>query len=338
MEKVLITGGAGYIGSHTCLELIKLGYDILVIDNLSNGNIEAIKRVERITGKTISFFKIDLRNYSDLNYLFTKYNINSVIHFAGYKAVGESVANPLLYYSNNIVSSINLMEIMQKYNVNNIVFSSSCTVYGNPDEVPVKETNKLKPVNPYGRSKLMVEKILRDYFNSNSKLSVTILRYFNPIGAHPSGKIGENPKGIPNNLLPFISKVAVGSIDKLKIFGGDYDTKDGTGVRDYLHVVDLAKAHILAIEQLTRSINAFNIYNLGTGKGYSVLEIIKTFETISGKKIPYEITARRPGDVDKTYADPSLANKELNWKAEKTLKDMCSDIWKWQQHNPNGYS
>ncbi len=337
-QKVLVTGGAGYIGSHTCLELVELGYDITVIDNLSNGNYEAIKRVEEITGKVIPFFEIDLRNYADLDRLFSEHLFKYVIHFAGYKAVGESVENPLLYYSNNVLSSINLLQVMKKYNVNDIVFSSSCTVYGKPKKVPVKETDNLEPTNPYGRSKLMVENILKDYCESNQSLNVTILRYFNPIGAHPSGKIGEDPKGIPNNLLPFISKVAIGLIEKLNVFGGDYDTKDGTGVRDYLHVVDLANAHVMAIDNLTNSNRRFNVYNLGTGEGYSVLEIIKTFEKVSGKKISYEIIERRAGDVDKTYADPSLANKELNWKAERNLQDMCKDIWEWQLCNPNGYS
>lgn len=335
---VLVTGCAGYIGSHTCLELLDRGFNVLGIDNLANGNIKAIQKVEDLTGEDINFYNIDLRDENSLCKVFKDNVIDAVIHFAGYKAVGESVENPLLYYSNNVSSSVNLLCAMQKYNVQNIVFSSSCTVYGKPDSVPVKESDNLSPTNPYGRSKLMVEKILNDHYKSNNSLSVSVLRYFNPIGAHPSGEIGEGPTGIPNNLLPYISRVAAGQIKKLKIFGDNYDTHDGTGVRDYIHVVDLARAHIVALEELMETDSIFKTYNLGTGKGYSVLDVVHTFEKVSGNCVAYEITSRRPGDIDKTFADPSKANKELGWKAQKGLEEMCKDMWNWQENNPKGYN
>jgi len=334
---VLVTGGAGYIGSHTCVELLEQGYNVVAIDNLANGNARAIERVEAITGKKVPFYVADLRNNDSLDQVFSEHQIDDVIHFAGYKAVGESVEKPLLYYSNNVSATVTLLEVMQKHEVRNFVFSSSCTVYGNPDQVPVKETDTLAPTNPYGRSKRMVEQILEDFWRANENFSVTILRYFNPIGAHPSGLIGEDPDGIPNNLLPFVSRVAAGKLDSLNVFGGDYDTKDGTGVRDYIHVIDLAKAHITALEELQKAKHLKEIYNLGTGRGYSVLEVVEAFEKVSETKIPYSITERRPGDVDETYADPRKANEELGWSADKDLKEMCSDMWNWQVKNPSGY-
>lgn len=339
MSKVLVTGGAGYIGSHTCLELVNRGYEVVVIDNLINGNLEALKRIEEMTGHSILFFQVDLQNKKDLEEVFNKYEISSVIHFAGYKAVGESVENPLMYYSNNVSASITLLEVMAEHHIENIVFSSSCTVYGKPVTVPVKETDELAPTNPYGRSKFMVEQILRDSFQAVSSLSVSILRYFNPIGAHPSGQIGEDPAGIPNNLLPYVSRVAAGHLEKLQIFGDDYDTRDGTGVRDYIHVVDLAQAHIMALEELLSSKNSIcEIYNLGTGRGYSVLDVVEAFKEVSGKEVAYRITDRRSGDVGKTFADPTKANNQLGWVAKKDLKEMCRDMWHWQEKNPIGYS
>ena len=333
----MVTGGAGYIGSHTCVELLEQGYKVIAIDNLANGNARAIERVEAISGENVPFYAGDLRNSDSLDQVFSEHKIDNVIHFAGYKAVGESVENPLLYYSNNVSATVTLLEIMQKHEVRNFVFSSSCTVYGNPDQVPVKETDTLAPTNPYGRSKRMVEQILEDFWRANENFSVTILRYFNPIGAHPSGLIGEDPDGIPNNLLPFVSRVAAGKLDSLNVFGGDYDTKDGTGVRDYIHVVDLAKAHITALDELQKAQHVKEIYNLGTGRGYSVLEVVEAFEKVSETEIPYSITERRPGDVDETYADPRKANEELGWSADKDLKEMCSDMWNWQVKNPSGY-
>lgn len=336
-KNILVTGAAGYIGSHTCVELLENEYSVIAIDNLANGQMEAISRVERITGKSIRFYKGDLRDEEILKSVFLENKIDAVIHFAGYKAVGESVENPLLYYSNNLSATITLLRNMQIQNVRNFVFSSSCTVYGKPNTVPVAEDAALIPTNPYGRSKLMVENLLHDCWNADPTLSATILRYFNPIGAHPSGLIGEDPEGIPNNLLPYISRVAVGRIDKLSVFGGDYDTKDGTGVRDYIHVVDLARAHVAALNEVLKNDHNFEYYNLGTGRGYSVLEVIKAFERASNKNIQYEITNRRPGDVSATYANPEKANKKLGWAANMDLNKMCSDIWNWQVKNPGGY-
>jgi len=337
MEEILVTGGAGYIGSHTCVKLIEEGYRVIVADNLSNGNAESLKRAEEITGSDIPLFEVDLRDRRALEKLFSDYDIASVVHFAGYKAVGESVEKPLLYYSNNVSTTVTLLEVMQNHGTKNMVFSSTCTVYGKPENIPVDESAKLNPANPYGRSKLMVEKILRDNFNARPEMSVSVLRYFNPIGAHPSGIMGEDPSGIPDNLLPYVSRVAAGQLERLQIFGDDYDTEDGTGVRDYIHIMDLAGAHVEALAELEPHDRFFEIYNLGTGRGYSVLEVVKTFETVSGRKIPYEITDRRPGDIDKTYADPSKANEKLGWSADQDLEEMCKDMWHWQKKNPNGY-
>lgn len=336
---ILVTGAAGYIGSHTCFELLDRGYNVVAVDNLVNGNREALQRVKEVTGNDIHFFKADLRDASTLERIFEEQPIDAVIHFAGYKAVGESVEDPLLYYSNNVSASVTLLSVMKEYDIYNIVFSSSCTVYGKPESVPVKETDSMAPTNPYGRSKLMVEEILRDSYKALPSLSVSILRYFNPIGAHPSGRIGEDPDGIPNNLLPYVSRVAAGQLEELKIFGDNYDTHDGTGVRDYIHVMDLARAHISALEELLNGSGSnCKTYNLGTGKGYSVLDVVKAFEQVSNREVPYKITDRRPGDIDKTFADPTKANKQLGWTAQKELKEMCQDMWYWQQQNPNGYS
>lgn len=331
-----MTGGTGYIGSHTCVELLNEGYKVIIIDNLSNSKAEVVKRIEEITNKNVKFYKIDILDREALDCVFAKNNIKAVIHFAGLKAVGESVKMPLKYFHNNIIGTLVLCDVMQKYKVKNIVFSSSATVYGNPETVPIKEDFPLKAINPYGQTKLMIEKILRYIYNADKKWGISLLRYFNPIGAHESGKIGEDPNGVPNNLMPLITQVALGRVDKLNIFGDDYDTHDGTGVRDYIHVVDLAKGHLKALNKIliTKNISA---YNLGTGIGYSVLEVINKFEKVTGKKIPYSITKRRPGDIAKIYADATKAYVELGWKAEKNLLDMCRDVWNWQVCNPNGY-
>ncbi|RKD21953.1 UDP-glucose 4-epimerase [Caminicella sporogenes DSM 14501] len=334
---ILITGGAGYIGSHTCVELLKVGYDIVVVDNFFNSKPEVLKRIKEITGKEFKFYEVDILDREGLEKVFSKNNIEAVIHFAGLKAVGESVEIPLKYYHNNITGTIILCEVMQKYGVKKMVFSSSATVYGKPKSVPITEDFPLGAINPYGRTKLMIEEILRDVYISDNDWSIVLLRYFNPIGAHESGRIGEDPNGIPNNLMPYITQVAVGKREKLNIFGNDYDTHDGTGVRDYIHVVDLAKGHLKALEKImaTKGIDA---YNLGTGVGYSVLDIVKSFERVTGQKIPYIITERREGDIDKCYADPTKAYKELGWKAKKNIEDMCKDSWNWQKNNPDGYS
>jgi UDP-glucose 4-epimerase len=333
---ILITGGAGYIGSHTCIELLNAGYDLIVLDNLSNSKIDSLDRVKEITGKKITFYKVDLLNREDVENVFKKHHIDAVIHFAGLKAVGESVRLPLFYYQNNIIGTLNLCDVMKQYGVKNLVFSSSATVYGNPDGVPISEEFPLATTNPYGRTKLMIEEILRDLYISDTSWSIALLRYFNPVGAHKSGRIGENPKGIPNNLMPFITQVAVGKLRQLQVFGDDYQTIDGSGVRDYLHVVDLAVGHLKALEKVT-STNGVEAYNLGTGTGYSVLEIIATFEKVTGIKIPYKIVDRRPGDVDICYANPTKAKKKLGWVASKGLEEMCRDAWRWQKQNPNGY-
>lgn len=335
---ILVTGCAGYIGSHACVELLEQDYNVVGIDNFANGHRKAIDRIEEITGKQVTFYEADIRDSLALANIFQQEKIDAVIHFAGYKAVGESVEKPMLYYSNNVAGTINLLKAMKQFKVSHIVFSSSCTVYGNPETVPVTEGDSLAPTNPYGRSKLMVEQVLQDYFKASDGLSVSILRYFNPIGAHPSGKIGEDPKGIPNNLLPYIACVAVGKLNNLQIFGSDYDTKDGTGVRDYIHVVDLVKAHIYALEELMEQESMHEIYNLGTGQGYSVLDVIGAFEKASGKKIPYEFTERRPGDVDKTFSNPSKANQKSKWVAQRNLDDMCANMWNWQKQNPDGFN
>ena len=334
--KILVTGGAGYIGSHTCVELLNAGYDIVVLDNLCNSSEKSLNVVKEITGKDFPFYKVDLLDYDAVEKVFEENKIDAVIHFAGLKAVGESVSIPITYYHNNITGTLNLVDIMQKHNVFNIVFSSSATVYGMPKTVPITEDFPLSTTNPYGSTKLMIERILEDIHTSNPKWSITLLRYFNPIGAHKSGKMGEDPKGIPNNLLPYIAQVAVGKLEYVHVFGNDYPTKDGTGVRDYIHVVDLALGHIKAIEKKA-NIPGVHIYNLGTGNGYSVLEIVKAFSKACGKELPYKIEARRPGDIAECYADPSKALNELGWKATRGIAEMCEDSWRWQSNNPNGY-
>lgn len=333
---VLVTGGAGYIGSHTCVELLAAGYDVVVADNLSNSKEEALKRVQEISGKPLKFYRVDLLDKPALEEIFKKESIDAVVHFAGLKAVGESVSIPLRYYHNNITGTLTLCELMQKYQVKKLVFSSSATVYGDPHTVPITEEFPLSATNPYGRTKLMIEEILRDLYTADQTWNIAILRYFNPIGAHPSGKIGEDPNGIPNNLVPYITQVAVGKLKTLGVFGNDYETPDGTGVRDYIHVVDLALGHLRALEKL-QSKPGVVTYNLGTGKGYSVLEVVKAFSGVIGRDIPYHIAARRPGDIAMCYADPGNANREMGWTAARGLEEMCSDSWRWQQNNPQGY-
>ena len=341
--KILITGGAGYIGSHTLISLSKAGYDFIVFDNLSNSSKKSIKRVEKIIKKTIAFEKGDIRNKKDLNKVFKKYKIDSVIHFAGLKAVGESVSEPLKYYDNNIVGTLRLLEVMKKHNCKKIVFSSSATVYNEVDAqnyTPLKENFPTgATTNPYGRTKYFIEEILKDLYISDPEFKIAILRYFNPVGAHESGTIGEDPNGIPNNLMPFITQTAVGKRDFLSVFGGDYPTPDGTGVRDYIHVVDLADAHVKALDYLnSKSYTILNsTFNIGTGIGYSVLDMIKAFEKASSKNIAYKIVDRRAGDISTCYSDPSFAKEILNWEAKKSIDDMCKDSWKWQSLNPNGY-
>ncbi len=334
--KILVTGGAGYIGSHTCVELLNKDYDIVVLDNLSNSSEESLIRVKKITGRSFDFYKTDLLDSDGIKGVFLDHKIDAVIHFAGLKAVGESVSIPLRYFHNNITGTLNLLLAMKDAHVKNIVFSSSATVYGDPASLPIKEDFPLSATNPYGRTKLMIEEILQDLFRSDHTWNIALLRYFNPVGAHSSGDIGENPAGIPNNLMPYISRVAMGSLAEVNVFGNDYDTPDGTGVRDYIHVVDLALGHIKTLPKLFTH-PGIVIYNLGTGRGYSVLEMIKGLEAASGKKIPYKITPRRPGDVAACWADPSKALEELSWKAEKTLLDMCKDTWNWQKKNPEGF-
>ncbi|MFZ3588992.1 UDP-glucose 4-epimerase GalE [Bacillus sp. DJP31] len=333
---ILVTGGAGYIGTHTCIELQNAGYEIIVVDSFANSKQEALTRVEEITGKKIKFYNVDLLDREALEKVFSENRIESVIHFAGLKAVGESVSIPLHYYHNNITGTLILAEVMQKFGVYKMVFSSSATVYGMPKQVPISEDFHLHATNPYGRTKLMIEEILGDLYVSNKDWSIALLRYFNPIGAHESGRIGEDPNGIPNNLMPFITQVAVGKLNELKVFGSDYTTVDGTGVRDYIHVVDLAKGHLKALEKVNNS-NGVEAYNLGTGKGYSVLEMVHAFEEASGKKVPYSLVDRRPGDIAECFADPTKAKAELGWEAEKGLEEMCKDSWKWQSSNPEGY-
>lgn len=337
MKNILVTGGAGYIGSHTCVELLNAGYGVIVMDNYSNSKPEALQRVKEITKKDLKFYKVDLLDKAGLEKIFSENKIDAVIHFAGLKAVGESVSIPLRYYQNNIAGTLILCEVMQKYNVKNMVFSSSATVYGDPASVPITENFPLSATNPYGRTKLFIEDILRDLYVSDKEWSVALLRYFNPIGAHESGRIGEDPNEIPNNLMPYITQVAVGKLKELGVFGSDYPTVDGSGVRDYIHVVDLAIGHIKAVEKVLNSKGTI-AYNLGTGKGESVLEVVKAFENATGKKVPYVIKARRPGDVAASYADASKAEKELGWKATRGIEDMCKDSWRWQSNNPNGYT
>jgi UDP-glucose-4-epimerase len=334
--KILLTGGAGFIGSHTCVELIKQGYEVIIADNFCNSKPQVIKRLKEITGEEIKTYHTDVCDKEALDKIFFENKIDAVIHFAGLKAVGESVVLPLSYYRNNIDSTLTLLEVMAKYEVNHIVFSSSATVYGIPDTVPLVETMHTGCTNPYGWTKLMIEQILTDAAKANPNLSAILLRYFNPIGAHESGKIGEDPQDIPNNLLPYVSQIAVGKLNKLRVFGNDYSTKDGTGVRDYIHVVDLAKGHAKALHYAQENKGA-QVFNLGTGVGYSVLEIVKAFEKVNGVSIPYEIVERRPGDIAECYADPKKAKEVLGWEAELTLEDMCRDTWRWQKNNPNGY-
>ncbi len=334
--KILVTGGAGYIGSHTVIELLGKGYEVVIVDNFYNSHPEVLERIKDLSGKDFKFYEIDLLDKNALKKVFEENKIDSVIHFAGYKAVGESVEKPLMYYHNNLTSTFILCEVMKEYGVKNIVFSSSATVYGLSNISPLKEDLPLSTTNPYGTTKLFIEQILRDLYISDKDWSIALLRYFNPIGAHISGRIGENPNGIPNNLMPFITQVAVGKREKLSVFGNDYDTVDGTGVRDYIHVVDLAKGHIKALEK-HMDFKGVEAYNLGTGKGVSVLELVNTFEKVNGVKIPYTISDRRPGDIATCFADASKAKKELGWEAEKTIEDMCKDSWNWQKNNPQGY-
>lgn len=334
---ILVTGGAGYIGSHTCVELLNQGYGVVVIDNLVNSSEKSLARVEKITGKPVTFYKEDVRNREVLDHIFDKHDINCVIHFAGLKAVGESVAMPLEYYDNNLFSTVRLCEAMRDHGVKNIVFSSSATVYSGDNEVPLRETSKTGMcTNPYGWTKYMSEQILRDTSLAVDDFTVSLLRYFNPIGAHPSGLIGEDPRGIPNNLMPYISQVAIGRRDHLSVYGNDYDTHDGTGVRDYIHVVDLARGHVAAINYM-QDHRGENVFNLGTGTGYSVLDMVNAFERVTGKKIPYEIVARRPGDLATVYSSPDKSAELLGWKAQYDLDDMCRDTWNWQSNNPMGY-
>ena len=334
---ILVTGGAGYIGSHTCVELLEAGYEVVVVDNLYNASEKSLERVKEITGKDLTFYKADILDKEALEAIFEKENIESVIHFAGYKAVGESVAKPIEYYHNNITGTLMLCDVMRKYGVKNIVFSSSATVYGDPAFIPItEECPKGKITNPYGQTKSMLEQVLTDVHVSDPEWNVILLRYFNPIGAHKSGKIGEDPKGIPNNLVPYVAQVAIGKRPCLGVFGNDYDTPDGTGVRDYIHVVDLAKGHVAAIKKLEEKKGVL-VYNLGTGKGYSVLDVVKAFGKACGKEIPYEIKERRPGDIATCYADPTKAKEELGWAAEYGIDEMCADSWRWQSMNPNGY-
>ncbi len=336
--KILVTGGTGYIGSHTIVELLEAGHDVVALDNLSNSSELVLERIKMITGKQVKFYKADIRNKAALEKVFKNENIEAVIHFAGLKAVGESVAKPWMYYENNITGTLTLLGVMTKYNVKNIIFSSSATVYGNPAFVPItEECPKGMCSNPYGWTKWMLEQIMADMQAADKEWNVVLLRYFNPIGAHPSGLIGEEPNGIPNNLMPYITQVAVGKREELGVFGNDYKTHDGTGVRDYIHVVDLAKGHLLALKKLKKG-SGLSVYNLGTGKGYSVLDVVTNFEKANKIKIPYSIKPRRAGDIDTCYASADKAKKELGWKAKYDIKRMCKDSWNWQSNNPNGFS
>ena len=336
---ILVTGGAGFIGSHTCVELLNAGYEVVVVDNLYNASEKALEREEQITGKKVTFYEADILDRDALNAIFDKEQVESVIHFAGYKAVGESVRKPIEYYYNNITGTLILCDVMRKHNVKNIVFSSSATVYGDPAFIPItEECPKGKITNPYGQTKGMLEQVLTDIYVSDPEWKVVLLRYFNPIGAHKSGLIGEDPKGIPNNLVPYVAQVAIGKLKCLGVFGNDYDTPDGTGVRDYIHVVDLAKGHVAAIKKVEETEPGVLIYNLGTGKGYSVLDVVHAFEKACGKEIPYEIKPRRAGDIATCYADPTKAKNELGWVAQYGIEEMCEDSWRWQTMNPNGYA
>jgi UDP-glucose 4-epimerase len=333
---ILVTGGAGYIGSHTCLELLNSGYDVIVVDNLSNSKRASLDRVQELTSKKITFYQVNILDREALTDVFSRHPVHAVIHFAGFKAVGESVSVPLKYFHNNVSGTLVLLDVMQQHAVKNIVFSSSATVYGDVKIVPLKEDFPLSAINPYGRTKLMIEDILRDLYRAESDWNIVILRYFNPVGAHPSGRIGEDPNGIPNNLMPYVAQVAVGKFPFVRVWGNDYPTPDGTGVRDYIHVMDLASGHTMALDKLATKPGLVT-YNLGTGRGYSVMEVIKAFENNCGRPIPYQIFDRRPGDVPTSYSDATKANRELGWSARKTLDDMCRDAWRWQSQNPNGY-
>ncbi len=333
---ILVTGGAGYIGSHTTLELLEAGYDVVVVDNLVNSSVQSLERVASLTGKTPVFYRIDLNDYQALLSVFTAHKIDAIIHFAGLKAVGESTEQPLHYYQNNLGSTLTLLSVMRQVGVNKLVFSSSATVYGDPTTLPITEAAPRSATNPYGHTKLMIEQILHDMAATGRGWCFTALRYFNPVGAHPSGQIGEDPSGMPNNLLPFISQVAVGKRQQLQVFGDDYDTPDGTGVRDYIHVVDLAKAHLAALQQIDHP-DDYKVYNIGTGQGTSVLELLHAFEQAATVTIPYQVVHRRPGDIASCYADASLAATELDWHAKLTIHDACRDAWRWQTQNPNGY-
>jgi len=334
--RVLVTGGAGYIGSHTCVELLEAGYGVVVLDNLANSSAESVNRVQEITGKKMVLHKVDLLDRQAVTTVFEEEPIDAVIHFAGLKAVGESVEMPLNYYQNNVSGTLVLMEVMKDYGVKDLVFSSSACVYGDPQTVPITEEFPLQPTNPYGQTKVMIEQILKDLHVADPSHNMVLLRYFNPVGAHPSGRIGEDPLGIPNNLVPYIAQVAGGKLAELSVYGNDYPTDDGTGVRDYIHVMDLAGGHVKALEKLAEKPGVV-IYNLGTGRGNSVLEMVGAFEKASGKKVPYKIVGRRPGDIACCYADPTRAERELSWKAARDIDEMCSDTWRWQSGNPNGY-
>jgi UDP-glucose 4-epimerase len=338
MKTILVTGGAGYIGSHTCVELLANGYEVVVVDNLSNSHHEALKRVQEIAGRSVAFHQVDVRDRTALLEVFSRHPVDAVIHFAGLKAVGESVAKPLSYYDNNVSGTLVLCEVMAERGVHALVFSSSATVYGDPASVPIREDFPTSATNPYGRSKLMVEEILRDLQRASPDWRIALLRYFNPVGAHESGRIGEDPNGIPNNLMPYISQVAVGKLERLSVFGDDYATPDGTGVRDYIHVMDLAAGHVKALQRLAGGAAELLTVNLGTGRGYSVLEMVRAFERASGRPVPFQIVGRRPGDIGACYADPSLAEKLLSWKAVRGLEEMCRDAWRWQSNNPTGYA
>ncbi|HRQ57935.1 MAG TPA: UDP-glucose 4-epimerase GalE [Azoarcus taiwanensis] len=338
MATVLVTGGAGYIGSHTCVELMAAGHEVVVVDNLCNSRQEALERVARIAGRPVSaFYRADVRDRGSLREVFGAHRIDAVVHFAALKAVGESVSDPLRYYDNNIVGTIALAEVMAECDVTRLVFSSSATVYGDPATVPIREDFPTSATNPYGWSKWMMERVLTDLALADARWRVVLLRYFNPVGAHPSGLIGEDPAGVPNNLMPFVAQVAVGLRDALQVFGGDYPTRDGTGVRDYIHVVDLAKGHVKAIERLDE-LGSTTCVNLGTGQGYSVLEVVRAFERAAGRAVPYRVVARRAGDVAECWADPALAQRLLGWRAERGLEEMCEDAWRWQSLNPRGYA
>ena len=332
---VLVAGGAGYIGSHTAIELLESGYEVVIVDNLSNSNSIVVDRIKELSKKPVKFYNIDIRNKDEMHVVF-KNNIESIIHFAALKAVGESVEKPIEYYSNNLISTLNLFELMREYGVKKFVFSSSATVYGDPHTCPILEDFPLSVTNPYGRTKLMIEQMLVDISKADKSLDIALLRYFNPVGAHKSGRIGEEPNGVPSNLMPYITKIAVGKLKELSVYGNDYPTHDGTGVRDYIHVLDLAAGHVKALQKLEEN-PGLVVYNLGTGKGYSVLDLVKAFSKASGKEIPYKIVGRRAGDVAMCYADSSKAEKELGWKAKYELEEMCEDSWRWQSMNPNGY-